>query len=118
MTYPDKRLEYIIDGKQNYFVTTDGFKQIAEEESKMKLDWFFEAHLRKPKLPKLISETTIGKLSLCWNTPNNLSFPMPIDIEINGKKKRINMKNCKGEIKIANGVLPMADSNGWVLRTK
>ncbi len=52
--YPNKAMEKITTGKQNRFATTDDFKQIAEEESKMDLDWFFEIYLRQPELPVLI----------------------------------------------------------------
>ncbi|NNE67766.1 MAG: M1 family metallopeptidase, partial [Pyrinomonadaceae bacterium] len=38
MAYPVKSMESIVTGKQNRLVTTDDFKQIAEEESGMDLD--------------------------------------------------------------------------------
>ena len=120
MAYPDRKMESITDGAQNRFVTTDDVKQIFEEESEMKLDWFFEVYLRQPKLPELISETIGNKLRIRWKIPGNIPgqilFSMPVDVEINGVSERIAMKegkreldwNGKGSIKI--------DKKGWVLK--
>lgn len=116
MAYPERKIESITDGDQNRFVTTDDVKQIFEEESKTKLDWFFEVYLHQPKLPELISETIGNKLRIRWKTPGQMLFPMPVDVEMNGVSKRIAMKegkreldwNGKGSIKI--------DKKGWVLK--
>src|SRR5215208_1084651 len=56
MAYPTKEMEKITDGRQERLVNTDDFLTIAEAESKMDLDWFFELYLRQPKLPKLVTE--------------------------------------------------------------
>jgi aminopeptidase N len=115
MAYPTKQMEKITSGKQNRFVNTDDFKQIAEEESGMKLDWFFEVYLRQPVLPKLIAETKDNKTEIRWETPNNLPFAMPIDVEINGKIQRIEIKDGKA---IINSTIGKIDPNGWVLKTE
>lgn len=111
MSYPTKEMEAITDGRQTRLVNTDDFLAIAEQESKMDLDWFFEVYLRQPKLPKLIQEG--GQLR--WETPNNMPFPMPIDVEIGGKVQRVEMKDGKGSIPNA-GATTVIDPNGWVLK--
>ena len=89
MAYPTKEMETYTDGRQERLVNTDDFLTIAEQDSGMKLDWFFELYLRQPKLPKLISSVNFGNASdLHWETPNNMPFPMPVDVEINGKTQR------------------------------
>ncbi len=115
MAYPTKAMETYTDGRQTRLVNTDDFLAIAEQESKMDLDWFFELYLRQPKLPKLVTETTGNTLNLRWETPNNMSFPMPIDIEINGKTQRVEMKNGKATVNFT-GTVPVVDRLGWVLR--
>jgi aminopeptidase N len=100
---------------QEHLVDTDDFLRIAEEESKMKLDWFFEVYLRQPKLPKLISEVSGSTLNLSWETPNNLPFPMPIDVEADGKIQRIEIKNGKASVPFT-GTAPVIDPKGWVLK--
>jgi aminopeptidase N len=120
MAYPTKEMERLTDGRQERLVNTDDFLTIAETECKCELDWFFEMYLRQPKLPKLkvsiwTLETTINPqvTTLMWETPNNLPFPMPIDVIVNGKPQRVEMKDGKGEI---SGAASVIDPNGWVLK--
>lgn len=117
MAYPRKEMEKMTDGRQQRLTDTDEFLSIAEEESKMKLDWFFEVYLRQPKLPKLVSETKGSSLELRWESPNNLKFPMPIDVVIDGKTQRVEMKNGKGKVTFT-GTAPVIDPNGWVLKAQ
>ncbi|MGI8409198.1 MAG: M1 family metallopeptidase [Pyrinomonadaceae bacterium] len=124
MAYPTKQMETYTDGRQTRLVNTDDFLTIAEQESKMDLDWFFEIYLRQPKLPKLITAITIDSASaaghdqimyLSWETPNNMPFPMAIDIEVNGKIRRVEMKDGKASVNFT-GIAPIVDPKGWVLK--
>ena len=129
MAYPTKEMEAFTDGRQTRLVNTDDLLNIAEQESKMELDWFFEVYLRQPKLPKLVvepgscSEMTAPPsekscdVSLRWETAGNMAFPMPIDVEINGKLTRIEMKDGKGSFRHSTAV-PHVDPKGWVLKAK
>ena len=117
MCYPTKAMEAVTDGRQTRLVNTDDFLNIAEQESKMKLDWFFELYLRQPKPPKLVTETSGNSLSLRWETPNNMPFQMPIDVEINGKAQRVEMKDGTAAINFT-GTAPVVDPKGWVLRAQ
>jgi aminopeptidase N len=117
MAYPTKEMEKLTDGRQTRLVTTDDFVTIAEQESGMDLDWFFELYVRQPKLAKLISETSGNTLSLRWETPNNMPFPMPIDVTIEGKTTRVEMKDGKGSIDTA-GKTFQIDPDGWVLKAQ
>ncbi len=121
MSYPTKEMEALNDGRQTRLVNTDDFLAIAEQESKMELDWFFEMYLRQPKLPKLVQGHINGPnskgLSLAWETPNNLPFPMPLDIEIDGKIQRVEMKDGKGRVELP-GNSPVIDPKGWVLKAQ
>ncbi len=128
MAYPRKEMESFTDGRQTRLVNTDDFLTIAEEESKMELDWFFELYLRQPKLPKLITQpgpcavdTGSGakscELNLRWETPNDLPFPMPIDAVIDGKPRRVEMKAGTASIAYS-GAAPAIDPDGWVLKAR
>ncbi len=125
MAYPTKLMETYTDGRQERLVNTDDFLTIAEQESGMKLDWFFELYLRQPKLPKLVQEETYSGdtsgyyLELRWETPNNLRFPMPIDVIIDGNKVRVDMKEGKATIiPWRKGQILTIDPDGWVLKTQ
>ncbi len=119
MAYPTKEMESWTDGRQTRLVNTDDFLTIAEAESKMELDWFFELYLRQPKLPRLVERFNAHGpgsqlMLLHWDTPNNLPFPMPVDVEVDGKIQRVAMKDGKGSVSFT-GALPVVDPNGWVL---
>ena len=121
MAYPTKLMETYTDGRQERLVNTDDFLTIAETDSGIKLDWFFELYLRQPKLPRLavsaIGAGSSGVMSLSWETPNNMPFPMPVDVEVNGKTQRIEMKNGKATINFT-GAPPIVDPKGWVLKAQ
>lgn len=115
MAYPTKEMETWTDGRQARLVNTDDFLTIAETECKCELDWFFELYLRQPKLPKLVSEPVGNTLNLRWETPNNMPFPMPVDVAVAGRTERVAMKDGKGSITITGAALSI-DPNGWVLK--
>ena len=117
MAYPTKIMETYTDGRQERLVNTDDFLTIAEQDSGMKLDWFFELYLRQPKLPKLVSEVSGNTLNLHWETPDNMPFPMPVDVVVNGKTQRIEMKDRKGTVSFT-GTAPVVDPKGWVLKAQ
>lgn len=123
MAYPTKEMEKLTDGSQERLVNTDDFLTIAEKESGMKLDWLFEMYLRQPKLPKLLSALSTGAngsqmLSLSWETPNNMPFPMPIDVEIGGKIQRVEIKDGKAAVVNVGTAVSAIDPNGWVLKAQ
>ena len=122
MAYPTKEMETYTDGRQERLVTTDDFQTIAEQDSGMKLDWFFELYLRQPKLPRLLEASASDCQAKCtfnlqWETPNNMPFPMPVDVVVDGKTQRVEMPNGKGSV-IYSGKPPVIDPNGWVLKAQ
>jgi len=117
MAYPTPEMEKITNGKQTRLVTTDEFLTIAQQQSGKKLDWFFELYLRQPALPKLVSEAKGNQLTLRWETPNNLPFPMPVEVKIGGEIKRVEMINGKSTVQLPQDVRYEIDPNGWILRS-
>ncbi|MGI8786973.1 MAG: M1 family metallopeptidase [Pyrinomonadaceae bacterium] len=123
-TYPTPAMEKVENGKQFHFETTDDFMRTAEKESGKDLKWFFEVYLRQPALPKLnIQEFTWGSgvsqntsIKLHWETPNNMPFPMPIEVKINDKIQRVEMPNGTATIPLPQDAKYEIDPNGWVLK--
>lgn len=118
MAYPTKEMEKLTDGRQERLVDTEDYITISEKDSGQRLDWFFELYLRQPALPKLVTEVSGNVLNLRWETPNNLPFPMPIDVEIDGKIQRVAMPGGKGSVTFTGSTPPVVDPKGWVLKTK
>jgi aminopeptidase N len=115
-TYPDPKMEKVTNGKQNHFTTTDDFLRTAEKESGKELDWFFEVYLRQPALPKLITETNGSQFVLRWDVPQNLPFPMPVEVQIGDSIRRYEMTNGVVSIPIQKGQKVVVDPNGWLLK--
>lgn len=116
MAYLSPEMEKIADGKQVRLTTTDEFLAIAEKESGKQLDWFFDVYLRQPALPKLVAETRNGQLLLRWETPNNLPFPMPVEVKVGNETRRVEMPNGTGGIAVPSGADYVIDPNGWLLK--
>ena len=118
MAYPDPRMEKVTNGKQVHFATTDDFLHIAEKESGADLDWFFEVYLRQPKLPRLITEKTDTQVTLRWDSPEGLPFPMPVEVQIGDQTKRYEMPKGRVTIPFAAGQAVLVDPQGWILKAQ
>lgn len=117
MAYPRPELERITDGRQCRFASTEDFLRIAEEASGMDLDWFFEVYLRQPELPQLVSTVEGNWLNLRWVAPGGMAFPMPVDVAVNGKTKRVEMSDGTAKFKSKKGQKPQIDPKNWILRS-
>jgi aminopeptidase N len=118
MAYPDPRTEKITDGRQVRFATTDDFLKIAEAAAGRRLDWFFEVYLRQPKLPKLIVENSGHQLSLRWDVPEELPFPMPVEVQMGNVTKRYELPDGKVTLPIQSGEKVVVDPQGWLLKAQ
>lgn len=115
MTYPDPAMEKVTDGRQCRFASTDDYLATVESITGKDLDWFFDVYLRQEKLPKLISRLDKNKLSLVWETPNGLPFPMPVTVQIGNELKRVDMSKGRAEIQIPKNIKPAIDPDRWIL---
>ena len=117
MAYPTPELETITDGRQCRFATTDDFKLIAEEESGMELDWFFEVYTRQPDLPKLVVDRAGAEVTMRWDTPGDLPFPMPVDVDVDGTTRRVSMEMGSARIPLTElDSEPAVDPLNWILK--
>ena len=115
MCYPHPAMESIKDGRQCRFVTTDDFRAICEANSGLELDWFFDLYLRQAKLPTLISRVEKGKISLRWETPDNLPFSMPVEVLLGDEIKRVEVTKEGVIVPFERGLRPEVDPQKWIL---
>jgi aminopeptidase N len=118
MAYPDPRMEKVTSGAQVHFATTDDFLHIAEKQSGTDLDWFFEVYLRQPKLPKLVTEKANDHVTLHWDAPAGLPFPMPVEVKVGATRKRYELPTGTVTIPIAAGQEVVVDPDGWILKAQ
>ena len=116
MAYPDPAMEKIKDGAQVRFASTDDFLKIVEEESGKDLNWFFELYLRQAKLPILHFERKGSDLMLNWETPNDLAFPMPVEISVDQKRRVVNIPAEGITLDIGEAAEFVVDPDHWILK--
>lgn len=116
MAYPDPKLESVKDGRQFRFATTDDFRRISEQASGMKLDWFFDVYLRQPQLPRLVTETKGNALNLRWEAPAGLKFPMPVEVQVGGQTRRVEINQDGTTLPFAAGQTPVVDPKNRILK--
>jgi aminopeptidase N len=90
--YPDPAMEAVTDGSQTRFGTTADFMQLTNDVTGQNLDWFFETYIRNPALPELKIVRDGTTATVFWSHPlEDIPFPMPVEIEIDGKVQRYEM---------------------------
>ncbi len=80
------------------FGSTNEFVAIASEEAGRNLDWFFDIYLRKAAVPKLVAKRDGMRLDLTWQTPDDLTFPMPVEVKVGDAIVVVPMTDRKGKI--------------------
>ncbi len=55
-------------------------------------------------------------LRLRWEVPGGLPFPMPVEVETDGRRRRVEMPGGRGELAVPRGARLVVDPDGWVLR--
>lgn len=71
------------------FRSTDDFMRITSEVAGQDLAWFFEVYARRGPLPKLAITEQNNAVVLEWLIADDLDFPMPIPVRINGDIRRV-----------------------------
>ena len=114
--YPDAEAENRLDGGQCHFCTTEDFQRTCEQAAGRDLGWFFAVYLRRAELPRLRQTRKGRTLSLRWEAPGGLEFPLPVEIGLGEKRLRLEMKGGKGEIEVPAGIEADIDPDHWLLR--
>jgi aminopeptidase N len=116
MAYPEPALERVVDGSHVRFATTDDFAGIAAAAAGRDLSWFFEVYLRTSALPRLEAERDGRTVHLRWVAPGGLPFPMPVEVEVGGRLRRVEMPDGTARIPVPRRAQVVVDPHGRVLR--
>ena len=79
------------------FGTTQGYLKIVNDVTGRDYKWFFDVYLYRAALPRVVATREQGMLKLRWQTPDDLPFPMPLDVRIDGKVVTLPMTGGRGE---------------------
>ena len=118
LVYPDDAAAATTDGSAVRFAGTNDIIAVAERESGRELGWFFDVYVFQPVLPALVSAQIGDQLTLEWETPGALPFPLPIEVRINGQAHRVEMTDGRGAVRIPAGAEVAIDPDDWVLRAR
>lgn len=98
------------------YATTPEFLAIVNEETGQDLGWFFRGYLYNAALPEL-RETRDGTgLALEWVTGDGGAFPMPVEVEVDGRRIALPMTGGRGRVEAAPGAHVLIDPDNKVLR--
>ena len=101
--YPDPALEKTTDGSAARFATTAELEEIAEKVSGVELTWFFDVYVRRGPLPKLVEKRSGSELTLSWTAPDDLPFPMPVQVVVDGEARRVDVPEGGVTIDVGQG---------------
>lgn len=96
--------------------TTVEFLAIVNEETGRDLGWFFDAYLYQAALPDLRETREGDALTLEWVTGNGAAFPMPVEIEIDGRRQTLAITGGRGRVTAPAGAHVLIDPDNKVLR--
>jgi aminopeptidase N len=114
--YPTAAMEKVTDGSQVRLVDTEDFRRLVEGIAGQDLGWFFAVYLRQPKLPRLVATAKDGVLSLRWQVAEGLPFPMPVEVEIAGRRQRVAMPGGEAAVELPAEGAWQVDPQRWILR--
>ncbi|QDU69091.1 M1 family metallopeptidase [Engelhardtia mirabilis] len=112
--YPDPALELVTDGAQCRFTTTDELLEIANRETGRDLAWYFEVALRRAALPTLETQRDGTSLTLRWSTPDDLPYPMPVELDLDGHRRTVPIPPEGTTIDVGQAKLTI-DPDDWLL---
>jgi aminopeptidase N len=95
--------------------TTADYNAIVNQVSGDNYDWFFNAYLYEASLPVLTQTRDGDRINLAWSTPAGV-FPMPLDVEINGRVRTVEMRDGRGFVDAPPGSIVVIDPQNKVLR--
>ncbi len=99
------------------FGSTIEYQRIVNQVTGKNYDWFFDAYLRHAALPELVTmPLPDNRTELRWKASGTLTFPMPIEVSIDGRAQRLAMTNGAAVIETPPGAHLVIDPEARVLR--
>jgi aminopeptidase N len=113
---PQPPLPFINDRCRCRFATTDDLLRLASRIAGADLSWFFEVYVRQAELPRLVMDRQGTTVELRWEAPAGLPFPMPVDVKVDGRTRRVEMPGGHATLAVGARASVELDPDNWVLR--
>lgn len=98
------------------FSSTDEFVEAVKITTGKDYGWFFDVYLRQAALPELIQTREGGKLTLSWKAPNGKPFPLPVEVQVDGKVQLVPMTGGAATIDVPAGAHVVVDPASRLLK--
>jgi aminopeptidase N len=100
------------------FATTEDLVRLASRLAGADLAWFFEVYVRQAELPRLVVDRQGASVTLRWEAPGGLHFPMPVDVKVDGRTRRVEMPEGRATLAVPAGAAFEVDPDGWMLAAR
>jgi aminopeptidase N len=98
------------------FGSTKEYEGLVRKVTGKDYAWFFDVYLRRAPLPELVETRTENTLGLVWKVPGNGPFPLPVQVQIDGKTRTLPMTGEKASLSVPAGAHVVIDPDALVLR--
>lgn len=98
------------------YPATSNYIDIVNKVAGRKLDWFFNVYLYQAALPKLDEQRHDNMVTLRWQAPHNLPFPMPVEVMVDDTLHTVPMANGTGTLSVPANALVTIDPHSVLLR--
>ncbi|WP_315765007.1 M1 family metallopeptidase [Sphingomonas sp. Y38-1Y] len=98
------------------YTSTDQYRRIVREVTGRDMNWFLDAYLTRAPLPDLVETRRGDRLDLQWRVPGGGAFPLPVEVEVDGRVQTLPMTSGRGSIAVPVGAAVRIDPMMRVLR--
>jgi aminopeptidase N len=96
--------------------STEDFITLVNHKVGKDLNWFFKVYLYQAKLPELLMARSGNNIEFSWLVENDLPFPMPLEISVDGKLVTLDMADKRGVVEAGENAVIIADPHSKILR--
>ncbi|MFC5342586.1 M1 family metallopeptidase [Brevundimonas staleyi] len=96
--------------------STQDLIDIVNQNTGQDYGWLFRGYLMNAALPDLVQTREGDRLSLHWVTGDGADFPLPVEVEIDGRVQTLAMTGGRGEVAVPEGAHVLIDPANKVLR--
>lgn len=98
------------------FSSSKEYRAIVNQVTGADYGWFFDIYLDQAALPDLVQTRQGNRLTLEWKTPGNRPFPMPVEVEVDGKVTRLAMTGGRDTLTVPEGAHVVVDPMARILK--
>lgn len=98
------------------FGSSKEFEGLVRRTTGKDYGWFFDVYLRQAALPELVERRDGARLSLAWTVPGGGAFPMPVEVQVDGRTQVVAMTGGKGSLSVPAAAHVVIDPDAKILR--